>query len=182
MKKVKEYITNSEEETKEIAREIFLNEIQKTLEKEKNKKETEKEEKKNYVLNIILNGDLASGKTKFVEGILEYFKLENEISSPTFTIVNEYIKDEKFNFFGKDFLFTLNHFDVYRLSDSSEFYDSGLMEYIVEDETKGKIDKIKVNLIEWGLEIEDVFNKDFVLVDIKKLDLNKRKITVLERE
>lgn len=170
MKKIKEYVSNKDDETKEIAREIFLDEMKKVLEKDK------------HVLNIILNGDLASGKTKFVEGILEYFKLGNEISSPTFTIVNEYIKDEKFDFFGKDYLFTLNHFDVYRLSDSSEFYDSGLLEYILEDENIEKRDKIKVNLIEWGLEIEDVFNKDFVLVDIKKLDLDSRKITVLERE
>ena len=39
---------------------------------------------------IVLSGDLGSGKTKFTEGILKYFGLENEISSPTFTIVNEY--------------------------------------------------------------------------------------------
>ena len=37
---------------------------------------------------IVLTGDLGSGKTKFVEGILSHFGLENEISSPTFTIVN----------------------------------------------------------------------------------------------
>ena len=39
---------------------------------------------------IILSGNLGSGKTKFTQGILKYFGLENEISSPTFTIVNEY--------------------------------------------------------------------------------------------
>ena len=39
---------------------------------------------------IVLSGDLGSGKTKFVQGILKHFGLENEISSPTFTIVNEY--------------------------------------------------------------------------------------------
>ena len=41
---------------------------------------------------IVLNGDLGSGKTKFTEGILKYFGLDSEISSPTFTIVNEYIE------------------------------------------------------------------------------------------
>ena len=41
-------------------------------------------------LVIVLSGDLGSGKTKLTEGILKYFGLENEISSPTFTIVNEY--------------------------------------------------------------------------------------------
>jgi len=39
---------------------------------------------------IVLTGDLGSGKTKLTEGILTYFDLQNEISSPTFTIVNEY--------------------------------------------------------------------------------------------
>ena len=39
---------------------------------------------------VVLTGELGSGKTKFTEGFLSYFGLENEISSPTFTIVNEY--------------------------------------------------------------------------------------------
>ena len=41
---------------------------------------------------VVLTGELGSGKTKFVEGFLSFFGLENEISSPTFTIVNEYKK------------------------------------------------------------------------------------------
>ena len=61
---------------------------------------------------IVLSGELGSGKTKFTQGILAYFGLDDEISSPTFTIVNEYIKDD----------INIYHFDVYRLSDSSEFY------------------------------------------------------------
>ncbi len=68
---------------------------------------------------IVLSGDLGSGKTKFTEGILSYFNLENEISSPTFTIVNEYSSND-INIF---------HFDVYRLEDSSEFYAIGGEEY-----------------------------------------------------
>ena len=64
---------------------------------------------------VILSGDLGSGKTKFVQGILKYFNLENEISSPTFTIVNEYIKND----------INIYHFDVYRLEDVDEFYGMG---------------------------------------------------------
>ena len=45
---------------------------------------------------IVLTGELGSGKTKFVEGILSYFNLEDEISSPTFTIVNEYKTTKSF--------------------------------------------------------------------------------------
>lgn len=62
---------------------------------------------------LVLSGDLGSGKTKFTEGFLSYFGLEDEISSPTFTIVNEYKKDDT----------NIYHFDVYRLEDSSEFYE-----------------------------------------------------------
>ncbi len=64
---------------------------------------------------IVLSGELGSGKTKFVEGVLSFFGIEDEISSPTFTIVNEY-KTQKFPIY---------HFDVYRLSDTSEFYEIG---------------------------------------------------------
>ena len=68
---------------------------------------------------IVLTGELGSGKTKFVEGFLSNYNLENEISSPTFTIVNEYTKDD----------INIYHFDVYRLEDSSEFYEIGGEEY-----------------------------------------------------
>ena len=61
---------------------------------------------------IVLSGELGSGKTKFTEGFLSYFGLENEISSPTFTIVNEY----------KNSKATIFHFDVYRLENIDEFY------------------------------------------------------------
>ena len=86
---------------------------------------TQRNLQKNLHLNqksgdvIVLSGDLGSGKTKFTEGFLSYFGLENEISSPTFTIVNEYNTNE----------INIYHFDVYRLEDSSEFYAIGGEEY-----------------------------------------------------
>ena len=88
---------------------------------------------------IVLSGDLGSGKTKFTEGFLSFFGLENEISSPTFTIVNEYHKDN----------INIYHFDVYRLEDSSEFYAIGGEEYF----EKG------ICIIEWGELIEDALPK-----------------------
>ena len=57
---------------------------------------------------IILNGELGMGKTKFVEGFLQSFNLQDEISSPTFNIVNEYISNQV----------KIYHFDVYRLENS----------------------------------------------------------------
>lgn len=68
---------------------------------------------------IILTGDLGAGKTKFTEGFLSFYNLENEISSPTFTIVNEYFKND----------INIYHFDVYRLEDLDEFYAIGGDEY-----------------------------------------------------
>ena len=109
---------------------------------------------------IVLTGDLGSGKTKLTEGILTYFGLENEISSPTFTIVNEY-KTPKFDIY---------HFDVYRLEDSDEFSAIGGDEYF----EKG------VCIIEWGELISDVLPKEYVKINFSK-DLeneNKRNIEI----
>ena len=64
---------------------------------------------------VVLIGDLGSGKTKFTEGILSYFGIGNEISSPTFTIVNEYNANN----------IDIFHFDVYRLNNSFDFYNIG---------------------------------------------------------
>lgn len=99
---------------------------------------------------IVLSGELGSGKTKFVQGILEYFGLENEISSPTFTIVNEY-NSEEMNIF---------HFDVYRLEDSDEFYAMGGDEYFSNG----------ICLIEWGEMIEDILPKPYTKITFKKND------------
>lgn len=117
-----QFISNSEEDTRKLANKIapYL--------------------KKGDV--IVLSGELGCGKTKFTEGILKYFNLENEISSPTFTIVNEYHKDEN----------NIYHFDVYRLSDVEEFYAIGGEEYY----SKG------ICIIEWGEIIEEALPNDYL--------------------
>ena len=137
---MKEIITHSEQETKNIAKEL-ASKID-----------------RNAV--IVLSGELGAGKTKFTEGFLSYFGLENEISSPTFTIVNEY-KNEKA---------TIYHFDVYRLADIDEFFAIGGEEYF----TKG------ICIIEWGEMIEEILPKDCIKVFIHKdnNDLNIRKIII----
>lgn len=85
---------------------------------------------------IVLTGELGSGKTKLTEGILTYFGLEKEISSPTFTIVNEYNTDS----------LNIYHFDVYRLEELEEFTAIGGEEYF----EKGAC------IIEWGEMIEEL--------------------------
>ena len=109
---------------------------------------------------IVLSGDLGSGKTKFTEGILTYFGLEKEISSPTFTIVNEYKTND----------ITVYHFDVYRLEDSSEFYEIGGDEYFGNG----------ICIIEWGELIKDALPKKYIHIIFEKdnNDENKRILNI----
>jgi len=101
---------------------------------------------------IVLNGDLGSGKTKFTEGILKYFGLDNEISSPTFTIVNEYNSRD----------FNIYHFDVYRFADSSEFYAIGGEDYFSQG----------LCIIEWGTIISDALPDNYIEINFEKSDKN----------
>ena len=113
---------------------------------------------------IVLTGELGSGKTKFVQGVLKYFNMEDEISSPTFTIVNEYTSDKT----------NVYHFDVYRLEDSDEFYAMGGDEYF----SKG------ICLIEWGEMIEDILPKPYTKIIFSKDEKNTdyRKLEILKVE
>ena len=102
----------------------------------------------NYLQNgdiIILSGDLGSGKTKFTQGILKFFSLDTEISSPTFTIVNEYNAPNNTNIY---------HFDVYRLADIDEFYALGGDEYFDNG----------ICIIEWGELIENILPKNYLKI------------------
>lgn len=101
---------------------------------------------------VVLTGELGCGKTKFVQGVLKHFGLEKEISSPTFTIVNEYI--------GKDI--NIYHFDVYRLADSDEFYAMGGDEYFSSG----------ICLIEWGEMIENILPKPYTKITFRKSNEN----------
>ena len=109
---------------------------------------------------IVLSGELGSGKTKFTEGILSYFNLSDEISSPTFTIVNEY--DTK--------NVPIYHFDVYRLEDADEFLAIGGEEYF----EKG------ICIIEWGELIQDILPKDYIKISFSRNNENEniRNLTI----
>ena len=113
---------------------------------------------------IVLSGDLGAGKTKFTQGILKYFNLENEISSPTFTIVNEYTNST----------IPIYHFDVHRLADVDEFYAIGGEEYF----SKG------ICIIELGELIESIFPTNHIKITINKdfENENQRKIIIENAE
>lgn len=97
---------------------------------------------------VVLSGDLGSGKTKFTQGFLSYFGLENEISSPTFTIVNEYYAND----------INIYHFDVYRLSSPDEFYAIGGEQYFENG----------ICLIEWGEQIKEVLPKEYLHITFNR--------------
>ncbi len=100
-----------------------------------------------------LTGDLGVGKTIFTKGFAQGLLLEEDITSPTFTIVNEY-KDGRIPFY---------HFDVYRLKSSDEVFDLGFDEYIFGN---------GVCLIEWADIIKDAIPDNAIWINIEK-DLSK---------
>ncbi len=109
---------------------------------------------------IVLSGELGAGKTKFVEGILSYYDMQEQISSPTFTIVNEY-HNERIDIY---------HFDLYRLADVYEFESIGGEEYF----NKG------ICIFEWGELIEDILPNDYIKISFDKIEENEeiRKLKV----
>lgn len=111
---------------------------------------------------VCLTGDLGTGKTHITKGIAKGLDIDDNITSPTFTIVNEYDSGR----------LKLNHFDVYRVSDPDEVYAIGFDDYIFSD---------AVSIIEWANYIEEILPKDLLHIRIEK-DLSKgedyRKITI----
>ena len=111
---------------------------------------------------LCLTGDLGTGKTHITKGIAKGLEIDDHITSPTFTIVNEYDSGR----------LKLNHFDVYRVSDPDEIYAIGFDDYIFSE---------AVSIIEWANYIEDILPNEFLHIKIEK-DLDKgidfRKITL----
>lgn len=98
---------------------------------------------------IVLSGDLGAGKTLFVSGLLNFFDMKDEVSSPTFTIVNEYDVKSDLKLF---------HFDVYRLDSPNEFLAIGGDEFFYNG----------ICLIEWGEKIEELLPDDCLRIEFKK--------------
>jgi len=125
---------NDENETKELAEE-FANLI-----------------KKGQV--IVLNGNLGSGKTFFIKKLLNSFSIYN-VSSPSFTIVNEYNGSIK-----------AYHFDFFRLKTIDELYDIGWLDYLN--------DLNAVTFIEWGNQLENALPKKRIEILIQAINDTKR--------
>lgn len=97
---------------------------------------------------LCMYGDLGAGKTAFVKGLAKGLGINYHITSPTFTIVNEY--------FGR---LKLYHFDVYRIADPDEMYEIGYEEYVYGD---------GVSVIEWPQLIDEILPEKRYNVTISK--------------
>ena len=111
---------------------------------------------------ISLVGDLGAGKTTFAKGFAEGFGVNELVTSPTFTIMNEY----------KGSTMPLYHFDMYRLSGVEEAINAGFEEYFNLKQLKGVV------LVEWASNVEGLLPTLHVEITFKKVDENKREISI----
>ena len=137
---MKEYITNSVEETLaaavEVAARLSAGDI------------------------ILYEGDMGAGKTHFTKGIAKYLGLEDEITSPTFALVNEYYGDVP-----------LFHFDLYRIESYDDLYAIGFFDYL---------DRGGIIAAEWSENIAELKKElgEVISVCIEKLSETGRRIIV----
>ncbi len=106
---------------------------------------------------ICLNGELGSGKTLFVKGLAQALGINESITSPTFTIVKEYLNGEM----------PLYHFDVYRLDGNTD--GVGVEEYF---------DKKGIVVIEWANTISDILPEERLDIKFKVVGENKRVLVI----
>ena len=105
---------------------------------------------------VSLEGNLGAGKTTFVKGILKGLNYKHEVTSPTFTLINEYKTDVK-----------VIHIDFYRENDTKRWEVIGLNEYLYSD---------NIIILEWGNLVKDLLPDDMISIFFEHLKLNKRRI------
>jgi len=108
---------------------------------------------------VLLSGELGAGKTAFVKGLAAALGIADEVTSPTFTLMNVYRG-----------ALTLYHFDVYRLRSGEEAYAAGLTEFFGEAGS--------VSCIEWWENVADAIVGDAIKITINYLDDEMREINV----
>lgn len=107
---------------------------------------------------LAYRGDLGAGKTAFTRGLARGLGCKETVTSPTYTIVNEYLGGR----------LPLFHFDMYRLASSDDLWDIGWEDYL---EREG------VCAVEWSENVQDAM-EDAITVTIEKLGENTRQITI----
>ena len=101
-------------------------------------------------------GEIASGKTTFIKGILSGLDFKGMVNSPTFTLINEYEAKEK-----------VIHIDCYRERSISRWIQLGIIEYFNSN---------SIILIEWPKVINTILPKDVVYINFENININTRRI------
>ncbi len=109
---------------------------------------------------VCLVGELGAGKTHFMKGIASYFGVkDSDVSSPTFTLINEYK--------GTTPIF---HFDCYRLEDEQEAVEIGVEEYLYGE---------GVSIVEWPNKMSGLLPEESIFIEIKHAGDSQRIIHIL---
>ena len=112
---------------------------------------------------VAFTGDLGAGKTAFVRGMARGLGIGERVTSPTFTIVNEYEGGR----------LPLFHFDMYRLGSADELYGIGWEDYLVRG---------GVCAVEWSENIREALEEGCILVDIRRGENDDQRIIRIGRE
>ena len=107
---------------------------------------------------LAYTGDLGAGKTAFTRGLAKGLGATDRVTSPTYTIVNEYLSGR----------LPLFHFDMYRLSSSDDLWDIGWEDYL---------ERGGICAVEWSENVEAALEAP-LWVRLTKLDENTRRITI----
>ena len=110
---------------------------------------------------VAFTGDLGAGKTAFVSGMAEGLGIEERVTSPTFTIVNEYEGGR----------LPLFHFDMYRLGSADELFHIGWEDYLARN---------GVCAVEWSENVDEALDGDAIRVDISRGEDDNTRIITLE--
>ena len=112
---------------------------------------------------IVFEGEMGSGKTTLIKSICKKIKTTDNVSSPTFSLINEYKSQNSI----------IYHFDFYRIKNINEAYAFGANEYI---------DSGRLCLIEWGFKIKEMLPEQYHIIKIKKISKNLRELIFLKNE
>ena len=112
---------------------------------------------------VAYTGGLGAGKTTFTRGLAMGLGMDDNVTSPTFSLVNEY--------HSKDI--SLYHFDMYRIMGADDLETTGFYDYSTDD---------SVFAIEWSENISEELPDNAVIINIERIDDNTRRITVKGEE
>ena len=107
---------------------------------------------------IAMRGDMGAGKTVFVRGLARALGYTGRVTSPTFTIVNEYACVPP-----------VFHFDMYRLSGSEDLYGIGWEDYLARG---------GICVVEWSERVQDALDARTITVEMEPMDANTRRIRI----